>query len=67
MTYDVAIENCSSPFFDREAVMTYEHGREFYEGRRDPDISLPREIVATAIFTAGMVGAILFVLCNFIL
>ena len=67
MTYAAAIQNCSGPFFDREAVMTYEHGRKFYEGRREPDVSLPQEIVGTTIFTAGMVGAILFVLTVFIL
>jgi hypothetical protein len=47
--------------------MTYESSREFYESHRQPEIGLAQEIVGTAIFTAGIVGLILFVLSVFIL
>ena len=67
MTYEAAIHDCSGPFGQMEAVMSNEHGREFHERGREPDISLPQEIVGTTIFTAGMVGVILFVLTVFIL
>jgi hypothetical protein len=64
---DVAFKNCSRSSNDKEAVMTYESSREFYEARREPEIGLMQEIVGTVIFTVGAVGLILFVLTVFIL
>jgi hypothetical protein len=66
MTYDAAIPEFSSPCKCKEAVMCYDY-REYIENRRQADIGLSREIAGTAIFTAGTVGAILFVLTVFIL
>jgi hypothetical protein len=57
----------TEPSAARRLSLTCGDNREFYEAGRDPDVSLPQEIVGTVIFTAGMVGAILFVLSVFIL
>ena len=40
-----------------EAIMIYDHGRE----PRKPDVSAPKEIVGTTLFTASLVGLILLV------
>lgn len=47
--------------------MAYDSSREFYETGREPEIGLTQEIIGTVIFTAGLVGLILFVLTVFIL
>jgi hypothetical protein len=67
MTYEATIQDFSGPCSDKEAAMSYDDYREALERRHEQGVSLPQEIVATAIFTAGVIGAIMFVLCNFVL
>lgn len=67
MTYQATIQDFSGPCYDKEAVMIYVDDRDLFERKHHQDVSLPREIVGTVVFTATMVGTILFVLCNFVL
>jgi hypothetical protein len=67
MTYDATIQDCSGPIYRQRGAMIYDDIREFCENQREHDVSRPQEIVGTAVFTAGMVSVILFVLTNFIL
>ena len=63
MIYEAAIQDCSGPCKNKEAVMLYEDIREFYEARREPGVSIRQEIFGTAIFRAGVVSGIMVVLC----